>query len=471
MVLRRLIGLCLVASLVLGLGSVAQSGLIINNPSFETAPYPGGVGYGAIPGWSGSSGVNPSSTGASYFLNGLVPPDGTHVAFIQSTGLLTQSVSGFQQDQAYVLRYFLNERGISGAIAKPSAEIGGLVVVDPVDVKRTSTWRQMASHPFVATASGALTVGLRNVSTAGDNSALFDAVSIEPVRLAFYDPFTVSGNSNDVAYQNTIRQKGLLGSTPYRESGTTATGGTYDNYTQVGNTAAPSALYLESNYSDLRFNYVSPEPNFEWVPGTGEKLVIEVDIDPDVANSSSWAGITFGNSTRGNSVNSGDGIGLLIRPNGSFGLWDNTSTHRAEKGDGTALPAEIDRNDYYHVRFELEVPAFDDVSRATVTLFVDGIQVDRFVTDSGFADNYISLVGYNEYTTASTNPVNVIHAFDNLAVYATIPEPSSWLLLTGLLVLWPLRAIRRRIMRKARSSKMRPALLAELERRCLNSPG
>lgn len=161
---------------------------IVANPSFETPPFPGGVGYGAVPDWTvsgGNMGVNPSSANQAPFLNGLPVPDGTHIAFIQGAGTLSQGVFGFEVGKTYVVQYAENERGAgANSVARPYVRVNGeLVVGEHNRVRNTPAFVSVTSLPFVAT-STTMTLVMGNDdpnqpgTTGGDNSVLFDNVQI-----------------------------------------------------------------------------------------------------------------------------------------------------------------------------------------------------------------------------------------------------------------------------------------------------
>jgi len=160
---------------------------IVSNWSFEYGAAPAYPGYGAIQDWNVTSGagINPGSDGQAPFLNGLPVPDGSRIGFVQRSATDTQSISqlisGLQPGKQYVLQYFEDERGMSGAVAHPSAVIGGLEIVPLRNVTRTNRFRRVISQPFVATAASML-LELRNGPSpmSNDNTALFDSVMVMP---------------------------------------------------------------------------------------------------------------------------------------------------------------------------------------------------------------------------------------------------------------------------------------------------
>jgi hypothetical protein len=166
----------MVALAIWSVTSALRAEPVLQNPSFELGPVNPFPGYGPINNWSGggSSGTN---TVGGPFLNGLAIPDGNWVAFQQGTGSLTQNVTGFIPGKTYTLQYMFDERGLSGAIAAPYAQVNGVTVVPAANFQRHDAFVRALSVPFTATSS-TQQVLLGNISAAGDNTALFDAVRI-----------------------------------------------------------------------------------------------------------------------------------------------------------------------------------------------------------------------------------------------------------------------------------------------------
>jgi hypothetical protein len=181
---------------------------VIGNPSFESPPFPGGVGYGPIPSWTvsgGNMGVNPSSTNSAPFLNGLPVPDGTHIAFIQGPGTISQTVSGFDVGKIYQLTYAQNERGNGAAIARPYARINGDFLVGETSLSRIpSGFVTVTSPPFIATnTSMTVLIGnddpLQTGGTTGDNSLLIDNVQIVEVNAPYVANYSFESPPEDLS--------------------------------------------------------------------------------------------------------------------------------------------------------------------------------------------------------------------------------------------------------------------------------
>ncbi len=180
MILAMTVGLVLAGALQ------ARAAPAVTNWSFEDGDAPVWPGYGDISGWThagtGGAGVNPASTanGTDYapFLSGQAVPDGSRIAFQQMQGTLSQSVSGFVIGQVYTLHYYEGGR-FADTVSSPYASVGGVTVVSEHAKSNTGSLASVISAPFVATAETlTLTLGNGTTYASGDNTVLFDAVSL-----------------------------------------------------------------------------------------------------------------------------------------------------------------------------------------------------------------------------------------------------------------------------------------------------
>ncbi len=104
----------LIASVVAGMALVgaAQAAITVTNFDFETTPsggWPGFPGYTTnIPGWTatGSTGLNPGSDGTSPFTGAT----NTHRAFVQTSGSISQNVTGLPVGQWVRLNFVEGNR-------------------------------------------------------------------------------------------------------------------------------------------------------------------------------------------------------------------------------------------------------------------------------------------------------------------------------------------------------------------------
>ena len=86
-----------ILAFLLAVRAFASDSILVTNPSFQADNFPtfpgyrGGTNPATIAGWSGGGGINGSDVGAGTpFADNGAYTDGTRVAFIQSTGSLSQ---------------------------------------------------------------------------------------------------------------------------------------------------------------------------------------------------------------------------------------------------------------------------------------------------------------------------------------------------------------------------------------------
>jgi hypothetical protein len=224
------------------------------------------------------------------------------------------------------------------------------------------------------------------------------------------DPFTVSANSVDVNFQLTTRQTGQLAPITYSE-------GFQGDFSQVGNPEVPNGLLLAARTAGDRAA-VSLNHNFTEVPGPGNTMTIEFDVNPVLIlpgmnkTQSSWIMLTFGGVARNVYPESVDGVGVLLHGNGAFELYNN----KVVVATGTyALEDDL----YHHIRVVISDPTdgnpFNGNSPATVQVYADS-NATPFTTYSrtgGFSSNYISIAAQGEGSGGD----NVVrHGVDNLKV-------------------------------------------------------
>ena len=183
--MRRLLLACLAG--MCGAMPLLADSIPVANPSFQAdnfPTYPGYLGQGgnpaAITGWGGG-GINGSDIGAgSPFADNGAYPDGTRVAFIQSAGALTQTLSGFTVGQTYWVQVWTNARNCCGDVPQVSASLGGQTLLAPQSIQPVggSAPYYLANFTWTATsASAALSIGSQ-AAAGGDASAVFDAVAV-----------------------------------------------------------------------------------------------------------------------------------------------------------------------------------------------------------------------------------------------------------------------------------------------------
>ncbi len=156
----------------------------IANPNFDppaevTSDNPS-PGYGLISSWirSGTtSGVNPSSLP---FLSPQSAHSGTYVAFIQGSGNISQSLTGFDPSKLYTVTYFVSERGYSTTpVTSTSVSLnGGTTSSTQTDnIRKTDKFRRIVSGPL-AVSGDVSTLRITATGVSGDNTLLIDTVSL-----------------------------------------------------------------------------------------------------------------------------------------------------------------------------------------------------------------------------------------------------------------------------------------------------
>src|ERR1043166_3393457 len=187
MTLRRL---SLAAAAVLCCASaLSQTAPVLINPSFEAdhfTNFPGLVSSNrAMTGWFavGSVGLNPIVDGRSPYADNGAIPQGTQVAFIQSGGLLRQTLGGFVVGGVYQIQYA--ENACAQCLPPAITVTVGSDTVVPLHsvfpVGQSNAYHQVLSSPFVAIATS-LQISFQNTVTGTTNGvssvALVDNISI-----------------------------------------------------------------------------------------------------------------------------------------------------------------------------------------------------------------------------------------------------------------------------------------------------
>jgi hypothetical protein len=171
-----------------------KTGLPMTNPSFEIdnfTVFPGYVsGNGPITAWTalGGHGLNPAN-GSPFADNGVIP-HGSHVAFMQADGPLSQLMSGFTPDAQYYLHYYENARS-GGTLPSIEVTLGGTTLVAPhavTQVGGSNPYHEIFGDVFVATATEAELAFIKSNPQGGDTTALIDNVCFVEV-LAGTAPF------------------------------------------------------------------------------------------------------------------------------------------------------------------------------------------------------------------------------------------------------------------------------------------
>ncbi len=155
--------------------AINVSASLVVNASFEAGALPGGVGYGAIPGWSGGSGINDET---QPFLDNGTIPDRTRVAFLQGAATMTQEIAGLNPAKNYWLQFYYNTRDCCGGTINLSASFAGqeLALIENVEAVGDFEPFHFINIPFQPSAAdGELSF---TTTVEGDATALLDAVTI-----------------------------------------------------------------------------------------------------------------------------------------------------------------------------------------------------------------------------------------------------------------------------------------------------
>ncbi len=156
--------------------------LIIRNPGFDSLENYSADhdirGYGPIASWATSGLGIGISNEAQPFLE-QPPHSGTHTAFIQGKGQISQTISGFDPSKLYTVTYFIGERGLPGAATSTSVslDLGTTSYTVPDNIKKTDNFRRIVSGPLAVFGPSA-NIQISASPVSGDCSLLIDSVSI-----------------------------------------------------------------------------------------------------------------------------------------------------------------------------------------------------------------------------------------------------------------------------------------------------
>lgn len=152
-----------------------DAGLFINFPGYVSPITAGNPTE--ITGWtgSGSRGINPGSgAGAPFRNNG---NNLTNVAFIQDTGNIAQTITGWELGKEFRIAFDYNERANGGSVTM-TATIGSGSFVDnsvsPVNNAGTTSNAYYAGNILVTPTNISHTLNISSVSNGGDQTLLLD---------------------------------------------------------------------------------------------------------------------------------------------------------------------------------------------------------------------------------------------------------------------------------------------------------
>ncbi len=176
----------------------------VRNPSFESSPVPGGVGYGSILAWTTPpSGVGLNKAAGPFHDNGAIP-DREQVAFIQNSGTISQQILGLVPGKKYWLQFFYNVRNCCGGTMDLTVRFDGanlitIPQITPVLEQNSYNFQHLELSPTNA-------IGLLEfvANATNDASLLLDAISIvqrDPGEIVIRNPsFEASGSPANVGY-------------------------------------------------------------------------------------------------------------------------------------------------------------------------------------------------------------------------------------------------------------------------------
>jgi hypothetical protein len=225
---------------------------------------------------------------------------------------------------------------------------------------------------------------------------------------------TASDVSPDVNVELSARQSGTLAPLPY-------TKGDEPVFSQVGNLETPDALLLAGRSAGLPGS-VSLDHNFTESPGLGNRFVIAFDVDPVRAGTgynttqSAWVSINVGSTAAGvrQFPQFTDGIGLLLRGNGSTHAFDYTQN----LGSSVFAPGGSDER-FHRIMIQVsdlvDGNPFDGSGSTQIQAFADSSSAPflSHVRQNGFTANFISFVGEGE---GNGGDGVVRHAITNLVI-------------------------------------------------------
>jgi len=158
----------------------------IPNHSFEANGITGFTwpGYDApIDNWTKSAAVIGRNTMelAPFFDNGSIP-DGQNVCFIQNPGYIRQTISGFEENWAYILSLKANSREGTGGSSGLEVKLDGVTILGPVEVLSVGDYNQFHtfSNGFLSPGAGSFELQIHQTfdDGGGVNSLVLDDIKI-----------------------------------------------------------------------------------------------------------------------------------------------------------------------------------------------------------------------------------------------------------------------------------------------------
>ncbi|MBL9127202.1 MAG: immunoglobulin domain-containing protein, partial [Verrucomicrobiales bacterium] len=172
----------------------------LKNPSFDSTPAAAGVGYGAIPGWTGGPGTGMNATGQPFADNGLIP-DRKQVALVQGASFLSQEVRGLIPGKNYWLQFFYNIRNCcppGESRMDLAVQLGGKTLADIKGIEAVGEGMPFRFHNVAFVAESATALLEFKSTPVGDATLLLDGVTLvqrDPGQVVVKNPsFEASGS-------------------------------------------------------------------------------------------------------------------------------------------------------------------------------------------------------------------------------------------------------------------------------------
>ena len=264
---------------------------------------------------------------------------------------------------------------------------------------------------------------MRNLLSVRRTTALLGIVGLLAAALPLcaqtilLDNFTPrpNGNVTDFNRDLDIRQTGTAAPSGYSAN----TNNIYSIQVGGGDASGVSHNSLQlAPFDNYGVCYISNNHNFTEAGGQSITYTVQVRQNGP-ANAGDWHAVTFGTSAakRNTFVNQTDGLGLLLRGNGGYILFDGSGVAASKDVSNPAFAGTV------NVRIDLSAAASGP---QTVDIYLNGTHLDLGGTGSGsaytraagFTGNYITLMqqydpGYggfpvtliDNFKVAITNPV------------------------------------------------------------------
>ncbi len=340
----------------------------------------------------------------------------------------TLTLNNLRVGQAYTTNFY------SDAFGSPGGRLVGVTASDGGSINfDQNIGGSRLEYAFVASAT-TMTYTITPVVPGDTFHAYAFSNKMEGYKSLFTDNFRAPGNpnTNDVNFQNSLRQGGSLvlagGPIGYVTNGNTQVG----NETGYGGQPYGGDYLLSAFGSRTALNH-----NFDGAESAGG-LSISFDFAPNTignGDSTLWESIQLGMSDgdKLTAVNGGAAhFGILFRGNGGIQAFDGSTVVSSAETWGAGST-----NVMNHIELLLTDPTdqnpFDGVGQTDIDVFSNGVLVYEFTKGGGgYADNFVNFSN------------TFIGAADNVSVAQVVPEPTAAVsLISGLGMLLGLRRRRK----------------------------